>query len=447
MRFAKLDQNPLIFEIKAERLNDLQINLAKPSTSSSGSPVDDLRDPMLARFDDKNVVRIQITSGGNQKRIKLEKSGADWKMIEPLPEAADRNEVTELLNLLKGMEARKGGVIDGPMKLPQLLVGSVASIDPKEILGLTGDAVRRVTLTFDASASKTDKSMPSKSITYLFGVRDAGANKRPVVVEGWTRINIVDDRAEAGQVSRLDRQPSSYRTAKLFDGIASRIGEIVVQRGAAGSRPADSFTVQQQAGTPSKWLITAPFKAEAEARAVSQLALELGGLANQKYIYDPTTDEPFKITNWPAILNAWGVPAPKGDGIFGLGQPSVTLTLKFAEPKGAPDVVLEIGKARSATEHYARVKGTSGIFAISDQIVKAVDIKANDLLDKTLIKLDKKEDIQTIRRSMGGQDLEITQNNSASGRSPSRRRARPIRRWLISWRQRLANCGRYELKR
>jgi hypothetical protein len=401
LRYAKIDKNPLIFELKGDKLNDLQISLAKPSSGSPTSPADDLRDPVLVRFDEAKVNGIEISSKDEPKgkSIKLEKDGDDWKMLSPVADPANKQEVNELLTMLKGMEARKGSIVDGKLQLPLWLLGGAGSIDPKLALGLTPDREKKITLTFDAKSGR-------QPVTFLVGLRDASTKKRPVMVEGWPRINVVDDPAEGAHVSKLERQPSSYRAFKLFDS-GSKISEVVVERSADDAHAADGYTVKEQEGLPPKWAITAPFKAETDLNAANALVGEVSGLGSPKYVFDPSIDAPSKL-HWPEFLTGLGIAAPSGDAQFGLSPPALTITLKFSEPKGAPDKTIEIGRARSDTEYYARLKGTTGVFLVSDRVVKAIDHKPVDFVDKALIKAD----VQTIRRSMNGQELELTQNTA-----------------------------------
>ncbi len=420
--YGKLGDNPIIFELKDDRLKDLLVLKSSAGPGDQAKAVDQLRDPNLARFDSNQVARIEISQVSNaggpkpaEHRFEIVKIKGDpnatgpkggedrWELLTPIKDQADTSSVTELLDALKGMEARKENIVDGPP--PAALVG-FAAIDPRLLFGLTPELAKKVTLTFDAKSGL-------KPVTFLIGPRDPATNKRAVAVEGWQRINIVDDRLDSQQTSRFDRQPSSYRTLKLFDPAVSKIEEIVVQRSAADMRPADTFTLQEQPGPPPKWSITAPFKADADSIAANQLATELGNLGTQKYVYDPATDQPLTIKQWPPLLAELGVGPLAGDALFGFDMPILTLVLKFKEPKGAEDIVIEVGRPRSDTEYYARRKGSAGVFAISDRVVKAANQKPEDLVDKTLFHFASKPEVQSIRRQMGGQDFEIIQNNSA----------------------------------
>jgi hypothetical protein len=424
LRYARIEEYPLVFELRADKLGDLLVNLGKPSLGGPSPPFEELRDPRLVRFEEAHVAGVEIVShaGKNERRIALKKEGEEWKILRPVQETADRTEVTELLKLLKDMEARRGDIIDpGYGKAPRLAaLGAPGAIDPVKFLGLVPDRAKTITLTFDEKSGlprAAGKKDGPPQITFVIGRRNGEAGKRDVMVEGWSRINVVDDRGGADKVSRLDRQPSAFRTLKLFDPVKSKVGEIAVQRPATPTRPADSYSLKEE-GTPPEWTIAAPFKAGADRALTGQLAAQVGGLGTQRYVYDPKTDDPLASADqWPRYLIGLGALAaaadPTGDAFFGLEKPTLTLTLKFTEPKGAADVVIEVGRARSPAEYYARLKGTTGLFTVPDALVKDADRRPEDLVDRTLIQFAGKPEVQAIRRQMAGQELELTQNNSA----------------------------------
>ncbi|MCE9531868.1 MAG: DUF4340 domain-containing protein, partial [Planctomycetes bacterium] len=413
LRFAKIVNNPLVFELKSDKLADLRIDLSPSTTLVPNGLANQLRDPNVLRFDPEQVSGIELVSprGKSERIIKLEKQGKEWRLVQPLAEAADPKEVAELLNLVKGLDARGDDLISTrptqPIAIPTNLV-KLAPIDPTEYLGLAPGDTRKLTLTFEAGSGR-------KPVTLVFGKANPPAGKRAAMVDGWNRVNLIDEKIDAGQTSRFDRQPSSFREVKLFDR-AQKINEIVVARAATAQHPADSFTILQTSlpPLPPKWMIVAPFKAETDVQIASPLALSLSGIGDLKYVRDPKTDDPLVFEQWPPFLDSLGIKAPAGEAIFGLDPPALTLTLKFADPmKPAEDVVLEIGNPRSPTEYYARRKGNNGIFVVSDRLVKAADHRPEGLVDKALIQLPTEMKVQAIRRTMEGQAFDIVQNNRA----------------------------------
>ena len=405
LRYAKIEDNPIVFELKTDKMNDLQMGTSRPSGTS---PVDEIRDPVLFRFEADKVAKVEIVSPAakGNRLIEIEKKGEDWQLRKPVDEPSDKTAVTELLNQLKEMDARGKDIIDPENRSSVAVVaGNLGSVDPVASHGLTPDRAKKITIAFDPKTGL-------KPVTFLIGKRDSATSKRAVMVEGWSRINLVNDRADADKVSVFDRQPSGYRAVKLFDRLKSKIVEVGVQRGG------DSYTLQEDKGKVGQWAITAPFKAEADGPSAAQLVGALSQIDSPKYLHDPKTDDALiSPVQWPLLMIGTGGLAgaidPFGANFYGLEKPSLTVTLKFSEPKGASDLVLEIGRAKSATENFARQKGTTGVFLVPAQIAKSADHKAEELVDKTLIQFAGNAEVQTFKRTMKGEELEIAQNNSA----------------------------------
>jgi hypothetical protein len=97
-RFAKLQDNEQIFEIKAEKLKDLFV------------AANTLRDANLARFRSDDVRRLEIRQGDQE--IVLVKEKDKWLLQKPLQAEADRSKITDLLDKLSGLQARDKDVID-----------------------------------------------------------------------------------------------------------------------------------------------------------------------------------------------------------------------------------------------------------------------------------------------------------------------------------------------
>lgn len=406
-RYAALEDNRFAFEIKADKLNDLKINMSSPTPGTKTSPADELRDPSLARFNSADVTAVEIGTLGEKTQavIKLAKVGNEWKMEQPLADAADQVEVEALLNQLKGMEAKSDEILDGPIRVPIVEAFGVGPIEPKAQLGLASKQMKRITLTFDAKSGR-------QPVTYLIG-DGVGETKRAVMVEGWNRVNLVRDDLDARKISRFDYRPSHYRAIKLSQPGINAISEIIVQRPATTDHPADSFTLQADPEKLDQWLITAPFKTETDRDVVLPLATGLGNLSNVRYVYDASIDGPLvspdRLPKFMVGIAPFSAELdPLADAFYGLDKP-ITVTLKFSKPKDAKDVVIEIGRAHSNGDHFARLKGTKGIFTIPASVAENADRKPDALADKTIIRIPGDDpNVQALRRSMAGQDLEFT---------------------------------------
>lgn len=406
-RYAALEDNRFAFEIKSDKLNDLKINLTSPTPGSTDSPADDLRDPVLARFETGDVTGVEILASEDKgaTAIKLNKAGSDWKMDQPVADAADRAEVDALLDLLKGWEARKGDILDAPIRLPILDRFGVAPIDPKTQLGLLDKQPKTITLTFEPKSGRAPA-------TFRIG-KHGGDNKRAVTLEGWDRVNLVRDGGEAQKASRVDYQPSQYRLVKLTDPGSNTISEIVVQRSATADHPADTFTLQPDADKLDHWLIVAPFKSETDNDAALALASGLRNLSSLRYVYDSKIDAPpVAADRWPKFSAGIGPFSTQldlaSDAFYGFDKP-ITVTVKFSKPEKAADLILEIGRARSNGDSFARVKGSTGIFTVPESIVSGANRKPEELADKTLINISGQDpNIIALKRLMGGQELEFS---------------------------------------
>src|SRR5262249_12844276 len=116
-RYARLEGQSLIFEIKADKLNELFV------------PASTLRDEKLARFQSRDVDRVEIKQPESKLHIlgmdlnrpgativltreKDEKKGDKWRIAEPIQALAEGEKITELLEKLAALEARDKDVID-----------------------------------------------------------------------------------------------------------------------------------------------------------------------------------------------------------------------------------------------------------------------------------------------------------------------------------------------
>lgn len=341
-RYAKLDNNPLVFEVRADKLGDL---FAKP---------EDVRDPQLARFDTGDVTELTVAVKGKPPVRLVKKKGnkdaenaADrddrWYVGDIL---AEPSKVTELLDQLGRLEARgKDAVIDNP--------------DPKKLadLGIDPAGGTRITLT----VQEKDKSepgapaaapQPPKTYTFLFGKDDPGKKKVNVQLAGWPEVDVVDDAV----VKLVDRPALAYRGRRLFDTAEARLESVAVTRD--GGQP---FTF---AKTGDDWKITRPVAADADDGKAAQLAGDLSRLEATEYVDD----------------------APKPEDLdkkYGLAKPNLSAVLTFTGPGGKAQK-LEVGNSPEfKAEYYARLNGGS-VFTIPKTAIDSLKQGAVALLPQQL---------------------------------------------------------------
>lgn len=85
-------------------------------TNALGKSLTDLRDRRIVDFDHAAVERVEVQWPGGS--VRLEKSGPDWRLVEPVTERGDRATVETLLSDLAFLNA--DGFIDGPISDDEL---------------------------------------------------------------------------------------------------------------------------------------------------------------------------------------------------------------------------------------------------------------------------------------------------------------------------------------
>jgi hypothetical protein len=133
-RYAKIGDNPLVFELKDDHFNELFF--AKPSDPPPArSAASQLRDPQLIRFEPSQVKSVEIEWNSRDAEgkpvarvIELRKIPGDrkagdadakkdrWEVVRPAKFPAEATAVNDLLDLLKGFSASGSDLIDrGPL--------------------------------------------------------------------------------------------------------------------------------------------------------------------------------------------------------------------------------------------------------------------------------------------------------------------------------------------
>ena len=111
--YAKLADNPLVFEIKGDKIADLFFEtkndpLAKKDfpPEPAGPAVEQLRDANVARFETEHVVNIKISRSGQTLELKKTKGDLKaeseaarkdrWDLVQPFAGLAEAKQVSDL---------------------------------------------------------------------------------------------------------------------------------------------------------------------------------------------------------------------------------------------------------------------------------------------------------------------------------------------------------------
>lgn len=315
-RYGKLMDNEQIFEIKADKLKDIFVGL------------DTLRDARLARFRTEDARKIEVQHGGQD--IVLAKDKERWKLQKPVEADAETAKVNELLDKLSGLQTKgKEDVLDKK--------------EPKEYGLDKPDSTVKVTVEEEVKGTGDAKAKKTRIIELSLGKRETDKSKLYVKVDGWERINAVDD-----DVLKLAQRPAlAYRGRRIFDFSRNNLDQLDVQRGD------QKYQLKQSQGV---WRLASPVEADADTSKAGQLAGDLGQLEAVEYV-----DE-----------------APKPEDLekaYGLDKPALTAALTFTDKKKPAETLL-IGKQREKKpEYFARLadKDKPAVFVVKKEIRDALD--------------------------------------------------------------------------
>lgn len=344
-RYAKLADNAVTFLVRADRFGDVFVKSTE------------MRDPKLARFEPSEVQDLTVTVKGQPPtkltRAKGNKDAADeadkqdrWYLArDPNPVLADTAKVDELLNSLSGLEARSAR--------------SDIADEPRAEFGIDAKDGTKVTVRTRDKRPDDQPPGPEHTFTFLIGKPDAAAKKLPVQVEGWGRINLVDN-TDDRLTKQIDRPAVAYRGRRLFDTAAAELRGVTVN-GAGG----EVFALQKDAPN-DPWKLTQPSTSDADAAKAGQITGDLARLEAIDYVAEkPTPEELAK---------------------YGLEKPKLTIKLAFtSRGGGVKDHTLTIGgDPESKPEAYARLDGGS-VFTVSKTLVDSLKNGALGLLPLQLL--------------------------------------------------------------
>jgi hypothetical protein len=311
-RFAKLQDNNQIFEIKADKLKDIFV------------AANTLRDPRVARFFADNARRVVVKQGPQEMVLAKEKD--QWRLQKPLEAEADSSKVSDLLIKLSNLEAKDKDVLD--------------KADPKSH-GLDKPAATVEVTVEEEKGTGDAKTKKTRTVAYDLGKHDAEKSKLYVRVEGWDRINAVDD----GLWKLIEQPALAYRSKKVFDFASSELAKIEVRRSS------ETVTLEQ---AKDAWRLTTPTPAEVDSSKVTQLTGDLSRLDAVEYVAEKPAAEAL-------------------DQQYGLTKPALTATVTFMDAK-KPAQKLLIGKQRpDKPEYFAKLESAPGVFVVKKDIHDALD--------------------------------------------------------------------------
>ncbi len=313
-RYAKLENNDQIFEIKTDKLKDVAVKL------------DELRDPQLARFKTDEVHKVEIQQP--KETLVLIKDKDKWKFEKPVTLDAESQPITELLDKLSGLRASDKDIRD--------------NADLKA-LGLEKPAfVVKLSVEEGKQEKEKEKGKEAKKreIVYQIGTSDKEKGKLFIRVAGWPRINALGD----DLLKLVERPALAYRNRKVLDLASADIGKIEITRGG------EQYTLEKKDGD---WKLTKPVEAKADVSKADQLAGDLAKLESAEFIADAPKVEDLEKT-------------------YGLAKPALRAVIHLADAK-KPAHALAVGNQRAGKdEWYARLD-EGAVFTIKKDARETLD--------------------------------------------------------------------------
>jgi hypothetical protein len=244
----------------------------------------------LLDVDSKDVTRVAVTNSEG-KRTVLEKTGANWHLVEPVKAGAKDFEVDSLVNDLTGLQSR--GQVDPSQK-------SAAGLDhPSFTVELTGKNGKVTKLLVGEKQQIGD--------TLLVQVND---NKKPDVVA--TTI-----------YAQLDKPASNYRKSQLVEITQDQIKQLTLTKG-------KSTIKLQKKGTD--WQVIEPKQMPADTSAMSDLLFGITGLNAAEFVTDDAARADNYGLNRPRMTVWYSTQAPST-------QPAAAATTAPAtQPGGGTEI-------------------------------------------------------------------------------------------------------------
>ncbi len=355
-RYAKVPNNPQVFEVRADKLDAVFV---APAAARDAKPF---------RFRANDAKRVEVVRETGKIVLAKEKDASAggverWKLVEPAKADADTGKVLELIDKIADLNVPAADILDK-------YDAKALRLDP-DVKGA------RVQLDIVEEA-KGDKPAKSRTLTLRLGKHDAPKSKVYVQAVGNARVNVVGDDI----LKLVDRPALAYRGKRVIDVASNKVASVAVTHGG------ESFKLTQADG---KWSLAEPAKGEVDAAKAAQLAGDVSRLEAVEFVTD----------------------AAKPDELarFGLDKPTVTAALTFAD--NLPAKTLQVGKAREGKpEWYAKLADSPAVFVVRTALHDALDQPAVAYRPLSLWSVDAAK-IDAVEITRGGEPYALAHKDGA----------------------------------
>lgn len=300
------------------------------SETTESSKAAEARKLVDVKPEDVQKVSIVPASG---KTVVFERSGSDWKILEPMQAPAESFEVDDLVRDLVGLQSRQ-----------QL------DADKKASLGLDHPSY---TVEITSKAGKTFK--------YGVGDKPQIGDTLAVLLDGQSKPDVVN----ASLYAKLEKKPDSFRRKSLLTLSTDQVKQLTL------THKNQTIALEKTGGD---WEITEPKKMPADSSEVSNLLFGISGL-NAKAFPDGLTAQDAGLTK-PKVVIDFSTQAPATQPTSGpTSRPAGTLV----KVGGYADV--------TKADVYVQV-GDGPIATVAASVLDTFNKTSLDLRDKKVVDLD-----------------------------------------------------------
>lgn len=331
-RYAKIDGNPQVFVVSAEKFPDLFVKVEQLTDSQVARFSPDEVDEVVIRHTGSPEVKLTRKKGNPKATVPAETMDRWFLDAKPNPLIADNARVDELLNQLSGFRSDRPENTTYPTTPPA--------------------ADTKITIVAREKRAEGEPDAPARTFNLEIGKPEIGKRLLPVQVFGWPRVTLVSDKLGPDDLdswvgallfpktvsSLLARPALAYRGRKLFDTTDTSLASVAVTATSGG------FSLSKDTG---EWKLTQPLQSDADPGKANQLAATLSSLESTEYL--PETPSPDVLKQ------------------FGLDKPAQTVTLNFT---GGRTYKLDLGTPRPGKpEVFARLDG-GDVFGLPSSVVE-----------------------------------------------------------------------------
>ena len=289
------------------------------------------------------VTKVTVAPSIGEK-FTLEKTGADWRLTEPVSAPAESFAVDSLVRAVT--DARSRGAIEGA----------------DATSGATG---------LSSPSYRVDLVADGKTHTINVGAKSSvGGNVYVSLGDGKEAYIVPVSLAE-----QLEKPLSDYRKTQLVDVASNQVKQLVV------SDKDGKVTVRAQK-QGEDWHLVEPAKMPAEKSAIDDMIFAATGLRAVEFVSENVADAPKYQLNKPQLTVALSTEAPA--------------TQPATQPATAPTTAPASGKTIVFGRHddvlkknvYAMVAGTPSIAKVAATAIESFNKKPLELRDKRAVNID-----------------------------------------------------------